>query len=78
MSEELKQAGENASLESPVELEAKLKKPAHIYDLATQKYLGHADKIHFTLSPWHPSLFALLTSKVAEDKLLETLANTQL
>jgi hypothetical protein len=76
MSEELKQAGGNEPLESTLELEAALKSPAHIYDLATQKYLGRSDRIHFTLSPWHPSLFALLRSRVTEDKLLETLSQT--
>jgi hypothetical protein len=76
MSEELKQAGGNEPLERPVELEATLKNPAYIYDLVTQKYVGYSSRIRFTLSPWHPSLFALLKTKVAEDKLLEILTKS--
>ncbi len=63
MSEDLKQSGGNEPLEKPVELTATLAQAAHVYDLRTEKYLGHTDRIAFTLDPWKPSLFALLAEK---------------
>ena len=74
MSEDLKQRGGNESLETPVELEAKLAKPAHVYDLRAQKYLGLSDRITFTLDPWEPSLFALLPAEIPAAKLMESLS----
>lgn len=73
MSEDLKQAGGNEALEKPVDLEAKLARSAHVYDLRTRKYLGHTDRITFRLDPWQPSLFALLPGATTEDRLMETL-----
>ncbi len=58
MSEELKQAGGNETLEQPIELTARLSAelPArHIYDLWTE-----TRDWTFTLDPWRPALFALL------------------
>jgi hypothetical protein len=60
MGEDLKQHGGNAALDRPVSFEAKLSAPAHVYDLRTEKYLGHIDRISVELDPWRPSLFALL------------------
>lgn len=71
MSEELKQGGGNEALEKPVELEATLARAMHIYDLRAQKYLGHADRIRFTLDPWQPSLFALLEDKLPPESIVE-------
>jgi hypothetical protein len=73
MSEDLKQKGGNEALEKPIELEAKFAKPAHVYDLRAQKYLGQTDHITFTLDPWQPSLFALLPEKIPAEKVIETL-----
>jgi hypothetical protein len=74
MSEDLKQAGGNEALEKPLETEARLSQPAHVYDLRTGKYLGLTDRIAFALAPWRPTLFALLPEKVTEDQLMELLA----
>ena len=63
MSEDLKQAGGNQALETPVPLEAFLSEAAEIYDLRSGAYLGHTNRIRFTLDPWQPSLFALLPKK---------------
>ena len=65
MSEDLKQAGGNEPLEQPVEVEAKLAAAAHVYELRTGKYVGHTDRLIFTLDPWRPSLFAVLPEKAA-------------
>jgi hypothetical protein len=73
MSEDLKQAGGNNALEKPGETVASLASPIHVYDLRTRKYLGYLDRIQFMLAPWEPSLFALLSNKVAEEKLLPAL-----
>jgi hypothetical protein len=75
MSEELKQAGGNEELEKPIDLDAKLSAPAHVYDLRSGKYLGRADHIAFRLDPWQPSLFALLTEKAPEGSLVDYLNN---
>ncbi len=64
MSEELKQAGGNETLEQPVNLDAKLQHSMHIYDLRSQTYLGYTNQIHFSLDPWQPSLFALTAEKL--------------
>ena len=73
MSEDLKQAGGNEALEKPIDLEAKLAKLAHVYDLRAGKYLGQTDRIAFHLDPWQPSLFALLPEKVDEARVVELL-----
>lgn len=67
MSEELKQAGGNESLEIPVQVTAKLTDGGHIYNLRTEKYLGFSDKLEFTLDPWKPALFAVLKNKIASE-----------
>ena len=69
MSEELKQAGGNESLEQPVNLEAKLQHTMHIYDLRSRAYLGCTNKIRFSLDPWQPSLFALTLEELPVESL---------
>jgi len=64
VSEDLKQAGGNQALETPLQTEAMLSEPAYVYDLRSQSYLGHTDRIRFTLDPWHPSFFALLPEEL--------------
>ena len=64
MSEELKQAGGNEALEKPVELKAALSKPAHVYDLRTQQYLGHLGRLRISLDAWQPSVFALTQDRL--------------
>ncbi len=73
MSEDLKQAGGNEALEQPIELDARLKRPQHVYDLRRQSYLGRLDRIKFSLDPWQPSLFALTGEKLSPDSLLRVL-----
>ncbi|HYG33491.1 MAG TPA: beta-galactosidase [Clostridia bacterium] len=75
MSEDLKQAGGNEALEKPVEIEATLRQPAHIYDLRAQKYLGYSKQIRFTLDPWQPSLFALTDTKHPEQEIVTKLSS---
>jgi len=74
MSEELKQAGGNEALEKPVELEAALAQPAHVYDLRAQTYLGHTDRIRFRLEPWQPALFALTQERLPAQSIVATLS----
>ena len=74
MSEELKQAGGNEALEQPVELEAVLSKPAHVYDLRAQKYLGRTERIRFRLDPWQPALFALTQEKLPAESIVAALS----
>ncbi len=69
MSEDLKQAGGNESLEKPAEITAQLKAAAHVYDLRANKYLGLTDKIQITLDPWHPALYALVAERLPNDNL---------
>ena len=64
MSEDLKQAGGNKNLEEPIDIEAKLARAAHVYDLREKKHLGKTDRITVHLDPWQPSLFALLDEVV--------------
>ncbi|HZR17749.1 MAG TPA: beta-galactosidase [Verrucomicrobiae bacterium] len=73
MSEELKQAGGNQSLEQPVRTEALLRQAAHVYDLRAQTYLGFTNRVVFALDPWRPSLFAFLREKTPETNLVDTL-----
>lgn len=64
MSEDLKQAGGNEALETPVSFEAKLAGRSHVYELRENRYLGETDRILVNLDPWRPSLFALLPEKL--------------
>ncbi|MGA2656810.1 MAG: beta-galactosidase [Verrucomicrobiota bacterium] len=73
-SEELKPAGGNEALEKPVELEAALAQPAHVYDLRAQKYLGRTDRIRFQLDPWQPALFALTEEKLPPESIVASLS----
>ncbi len=75
MSEQLKQAGGNESLEKPVAVEAKLARFGHIYNLRDGLYLGRTDRLHFTLNPWRPSLFAVLTEKLPNNDALKYLTS---
>lgn len=75
MSEDLKQAGGNEVLERTVDLEAKLAGPVHIHDLWTGAYLGHTDRLRFTLDPWRPSLFALVEAPVEPGTILKHLSS---
>ena len=77
MSEDLKQAGGNEALEKPVEVEATLPQPMHVYDLRAQRYLGHTDRLHFTLDPWQPSLFAVLPDKRDAAAIVDALLQEQ-
>jgi hypothetical protein len=74
MSEELKQAGGNEALERPVELEATLSQPAHVYDLRTQRYLGHTGRLRFSLDPWQPSVFALTQDRLPTEAIVAALS----
>jgi hypothetical protein len=74
MSEELQQAGGNEALEKPIDLEARLAKAAHVYNLRTRQYLGQTDRIAFHLDPWQPSLFALLEEQIPAEGLMVFLA----
>ena len=73
MSENLKQSGGNQMLEMPVEVEVVLPQPSFIYDLRSEKYLGHTDHLRFTLDPWQPSLFVLLAEKLASGSVVAEL-----
>ncbi|RBP37780.1 beta-galactosidase-like protein [Roseimicrobium gellanilyticum] len=74
MSEDLAQAGGNEALEKPIQTQALLKEPAHVYDLRTGKYLGNIKSITVDLDPWKPSLYALLKEKLPEEaKVIEVL-----
>jgi hypothetical protein len=77
MSEDLKQAGGNQRLETPLPTEAVLREPAHVYDLRAGTYLGLTDHIRFTLDPWQPSLFALLGEKVSAESIVPALRNQE-
>jgi hypothetical protein len=77
MSEDLKQAGGNEPLETPLELEAILPAPAYVYDLNTQQFLAHTNRVHFRLDPWRPTVLALLTKQVPPEGLLALLARSQ-
>jgi len=73
MSEDLRQAGGNEALEHPVEVEARLARPMHAYDLRAEKSLGRVERLRFTLSPWEPALFALSAEALPAGGLLEAL-----
>ncbi len=74
MSEDLKQAGGNEPLEKPIEVEARLARAAHVYELRSQQYLGHTDRFKFTLDPWAPSLFALTREKLPSESIVSLLS----
>lgn len=74
MSEDLKQAGGNEPLEQPIEIEVKLPEAAHVYDLRTEKYLGHTDRILVKTDPWQPSLFCMSPQKLAEGSVVSQLS----
>jgi hypothetical protein len=73
VSEDLKQAGGNQRLETPLALTATLAQAAHVYDLRRQTYLGHTSHVEFTLDPWQPALFAVLSEKAPPDTLIHLL-----
>ena len=74
MSEDLKQAGGNEALEKPVDLEARLAEPGHVYDLRTQAYLGRTNRFRVHLDPWRPSLYAILPEKAEGANIVERLS----
>jgi hypothetical protein len=73
MSEDLKQAGGNQTLEAPLQTEATLPEPAYVYDLRAGTYLGHTARIRFTLDAWQPWLFALLDKKLPAGSIIAEL-----
>jgi len=73
ISEDLKQAGGNQRLETPLTLTATLAQAAHVYDLRRQAHLGHTSQLQFTLDPWQPALFAMLSEKAPPDTLIHLL-----
>jgi hypothetical protein len=75
MSEDLKQAGGNEPLENPIQVEASIPQPMHAYDLRTSRYLGHVDRLQFTLDPWRPALFALTFTKLPAEEVLKLLSS---
>ena len=77
MSEDLKQAGGNRALETPVETEAILREPANVYDLRTGKFIGLVSRFRFNLDPWEPALFALLREPVTGGSLVAELSREQ-
>jgi hypothetical protein len=78
MSEELKQAGGNESMEKPVKVEASLPRKFHVYELRTEKYLGLTDRIQFELNPWQPALFALTEAKLEPRGIVAALGGERL
>jgi hypothetical protein len=77
MAEDLKQAGGNENLEIPIELEATLAAPAYVYDLNTQQFLAHTNRVQLKLDPWQPTILVLLQKRIPQDELLTTLARSQ-
>jgi len=75
MSEDLKQAGGNESLEKSIEFEARLSKAGHVYDLRSEKYLGQTDRLTVKLDPWQPSLFCVSDEKLPEGKVIAALSS---
>ncbi|MEO7319374.1 MAG: beta-galactosidase [Chthoniobacteraceae bacterium] len=73
MSEDLKQAGGNEALETPVTFDAKFAAPGHVYDLRSGKYLGLLKSIPVDLDPWQPSLYALTKTKLPDGDVLAEL-----
>lgn len=76
MSEDLRQAGGNEALETPLRLTARLSPaapPVTIRDLRTGRDLGQGREWTFDLDPWQPSLFALLPRPHASPDLVAEL-----
>ena len=73
MSEELKQAGGNEPLETPVEITARLAAAGHVYNLRSGHYLGQTNQITFRLDPWQPSLFAIRAQRMEGTNVVERL-----
>ncbi|MEI7732364.1 MAG: beta-galactosidase [Verrucomicrobiota bacterium] len=73
MSEDLKQTGGNEALEKPAEVAVRLAAPAHVYDLASRRYLGRTDHWTMTVDPWQPALYALLPEAVEPATIMEYL-----
>jgi hypothetical protein len=55
-------------------MDATLARSGHVFDLRAQKYLGETDRIHFTLDPWQPSLFAITQENMPAESIVATLA----
>lgn len=70
MSEELKQAGGNEGLEKASEVQARLRKAWHAFDLRSGKYLGSSDEVRFQLLPWEPTLLGLTETREAGEALV--------
>lgn len=58
----------------PVELEATLAKQAYVFDLNTQSFLAHTNRVRFKLDPWQPTILALSPERVSASELLQRLA----
>jgi hypothetical protein len=65
MSEDLKQAGGNEALETPLDTTVELTVPGHLYNLRTGAYLGNAATVKIHIDPWQPTLLAVLPEKIA-------------
>ena len=70
MSEDLKEAGGNGTLEKPIEVRATLRTPRHVYDLRHRKYLGLTRELRFDLDPWQPALFGIANDRQTVENLL--------
>ena len=77
MGEDLKQAGGNEALEKPLEFQAKIAAPAHVYDLRANTYLGFLKTIPVKLDPWKPSLFALTQEKLSAGDFVAQLSKSR-
>jgi hypothetical protein len=59
MSEELKQAGGNETLEKPMTCTVGLSQPLFVRDLRLGKNLGRVNQFTLTIDPWEPSLLSI-------------------
>jgi hypothetical protein len=73
LSDDIVAARGNVNPEKPIELQARLATPAHVYELRQGAYLGFTDAVLFTLDPWRPSLYALLPEPVSGETVTEFL-----
>jgi hypothetical protein len=64
MSEDLKQAGGNQALETPIEAKIQLKSAGHVYDLRTGHYMGEGSQFKVHIDPWEPTLLAIFQRKL--------------
>lgn len=71
--EDLRQAGGNAVLETPVTFDAEWDEPREVVDLRTGEHLGQKTQITVSLDPWQPSLYALLPRPMEGDVVAELL-----